>query len=295
MICLNKNYRCTETILNASYQIIREHRIGVSTPKIYSGIRGIPTLTIIETSSDKAESETIARIIQKLVGGVCFLDIDSGKVDGGSAEVDRSFSDIAVLYRTRQQGKDLEDILKKRGIPCQLVEKENIFRKKGILELLSILRLIHGCAVYPDLERALCAMVPDLNQSDIKQLLACGHKNSFSAEEIIKNVKIPISALEPTKQQMICQFADNLKKIRSEIKPFSEKLTVKMQLRHLAELKLLKTVIFKKASTTEAYNKLLDFSGQFDKDTHEFMVAVVLQTDLDTYSIQAAKDKFTER
>jgi superfamily I DNA/RNA helicase len=57
----------------------------------------------------------------------------------------------------------------------------------------------------------------------------------------------------------------------------------------LAELTAIKEVIVKKASTAEAFNKLLDFSGQFDKNAHEFMVAVVLQTDLDLYSIMAEK------
>lgn len=42
-------------------------------------------------------------------------------------------------------------------------------------------------------------------------------------------------------------------------------------------------------ANAEAFNKLLDFSGQFDKNAHEFFVAMALQTDLDSYSIMAEK------
>ena len=107
VVYLSRNYRCTETILKASRQVIEKHRVGTETPIIYSGIEGVPVLSIWETPSDKAEAETIARIIEKLVGGSGFYSIDSGRAQGGGAEIDRSFSDIAVLFRTREQGRFL--------------------------------------------------------------------------------------------------------------------------------------------------------------------------------------------
>lgn len=289
MICLTRNYRCTETILNASYQIIRDHRIGFSAPKIYSGILGIPTISVIETSSDISESETIAHIIQKLVGGVDFLDIDSGIANGNGSKDDRGFSDIAVLYRTRQQGKKLAEIFEKRGIPFQLVEKENIFGKKGISELISIFRLINGCATYPDLERSMETLAQNLLKSDIRKILQWIQRNRFQIFEIQRDLKIPESVLKNDKQLFFQQFIENLEKIGSETKNLSEQFTIKMQLTRLAEQTGLRKVIDQKASTCEAFNKVLDFSEQFDKNMREFLDAVALQTDMDSYSFRAEK------
>jgi DNA helicase II / ATP-dependent DNA helicase PcrA len=289
-VYLNRNYRCTETILKASRQVIEKQRIGTETPRIYSGIEGVPVLRVVETPSDKSEAETVARIVEKLVGGTGFYSVDSGRAQGGGAEIDRSFSDIAVLFRTREQGRLLEDTFGSRGIPCQLVGKENLFGKEGAGELLSFLRVVHDAATYPDLERALIAMNPSIGRSDAKNILGWGVRNGFSVRELLEKIgKFPVPSVNEAQRGIALEFAEDLAKIRAEIDILSETITVKMQLDHLAKQTALKALIFKTAANADAFNKVLDFSAQFGKDIRNFLSSVALQTDPDVYFSRAEK------
>jgi len=64
-IRLTRNYRSTATILSASFQVIRDHRIQSSGIKTYSEIDGLKTISMVESASEKAEAECIARIIEQ--------------------------------------------------------------------------------------------------------------------------------------------------------------------------------------------------------------------------------------
>ena len=284
-IYLKRNYRSTETILSASYQVIRNRKTKIRTaPRIYSGIRGVPFVSVVETPSDKAEAETIARIVEKLVGGAGFFSIDSGGVDGGGAEIDRSFSDLAVLYRTREQGRLLEKVLEERGVPCQLVGKENLFGKEGAAELLSYLKLVEGVGIYPDIERALPAMKSGLQKTDAAAFADWGRKQGLCAGELIVKAKtLSMPGFGENKPGAFREFARDIEKMRAEFADFSEKMTVKMRLNHLAKQTPLKTLVYGKAANAEAVNKILDFSRQFGKNIDNFLSSVALQTDPDAH------------
>ena len=103
VIHLTRNYRSTETILEASWQVIRrgearQSGLGVMGSRLYSHLKGTPHVDVVELPSEKAEAVAVGQIIEKAVGGAGFLAIDSGKVDGYGRD-DYSFADFAVLYR----------------------------------------------------------------------------------------------------------------------------------------------------------------------------------------------------
>jgi len=139
-INLNQNYRSTETILEASYQTIKNYRdfnaLG-SAPRVYSDIKGTKTINIIELVSEKAEAVAIGKIIEKMVGGIGFHSIDYGSVDSSCTKKQMGFSDFAVLFRSWIQSKIIADVFDKANIPYQIISRENVFNSKGVSELLS--------------------------------------------------------------------------------------------------------------------------------------------------------------
>jgi len=70
LVRLKRNYRSTETILEASHQVIQNQHSGTSArQRLFSEIQGIDTITIMETSSAKAEAVAIGKTIENMVGG----------------------------------------------------------------------------------------------------------------------------------------------------------------------------------------------------------------------------------
>lgn len=170
-IVLKQNYRSTEAILEASFQLISNTKestnviqdkngfIQVEQPdqphqskdRLFSGIRGTKHINILQAASEDAQAVMIGKTIERLVGGISMFSIDAGKADSSTKD-EYSFSDIAVLYRTKKQSEVLSKAFERAGIPFQTADRDNIFLQKGIKEIVSSLRIMIGKETFYDLD-----------------------------------------------------------------------------------------------------------------------------------------------
>ncbi|MFZ2633815.1 MAG: UvrD-helicase domain-containing protein [Desulfosalsimonadaceae bacterium] len=169
-IHLAKNYRSTETILEAAHGVIRRHAFNPALCRVRSGIIGDKTIRILEAESEKSEAVAVGKTIAQLVGGTGFhFDDFGGNADALNAEY-RAFSDIAVLYRTRRQGETIAGVFQSAGIPFQMVQKDHLFRQPGVQELIALLKITENRGTYADLA-AVNAVLPqglDLNNMSVR-------------------------------------------------------------------------------------------------------------------------------
>lgn len=153
LIRLRQNYRSTQTILDASFQmIVKSHGESNQEEKIFSSVETAQKVIIRETASGAAEAVAVGKMIERLVGGLSFFSIDSGN-DGSSGaswnagldtQKEYSFSDFAVLYRTRKQCEAFARAFETAGIPFQTADRENWVSMAGMREILSFFRLLIG-------------------------------------------------------------------------------------------------------------------------------------------------------
>ncbi len=121
-ITLTENFRSTQTILDASFQLITDQDRPSSKTRIFSNQEGgRQKIIIMETASDKAEAVAIGKMIESLMGGVSSLS-SARQTDYNEKEY--SFADFAVLFRTRKQSKVFEEIFEKANLPFQSVNTE---------------------------------------------------------------------------------------------------------------------------------------------------------------------------
>ena len=176
VITLTKNYRSTKTILKASYQIIKNRstfdpaegtknleKPGNFNRRVYSGIEGLKKLSIVELLTERAEAESISRAIEQMIGGTGHHSLDTGRVKDSYSAKERSFSDFAVLYRTKAQSRIIVDVFSKRGIPVQIVSKDNMFNIKHIKHIISLLKIIEGVGPYTDVEKTNKTITPGIS------------------------------------------------------------------------------------------------------------------------------------
>ncbi|MBI2463799.1 UvrD-helicase domain-containing protein [Candidatus Peregrinibacteria bacterium] len=139
---LEENYRSSSFIIKAS-----ESLIAYNSKRIHRSLRpqfeDSTLVSVISANDGWKEAYGVTKKIQKLVGGLDM--IESGHAHYHVPSETFRFSDIAVLYRTKAQGRLIEASIKKAGIPCQMVPESAWYLKKEIQTLLHYLRLL----VYP--------------------------------------------------------------------------------------------------------------------------------------------------
>ncbi len=123
-IVLNRNYRSTPNILDASNALIRNNRLrmekdliamkGASVPVIYNHAR-----------TTQEEAAWIVRQIRRIT--------ESG---------DHTFSDIAILYRSHYVSRSVEELFIREKIPYTLYSGVEFYKRKEIKDMLCYLRMI---------------------------------------------------------------------------------------------------------------------------------------------------------
>ncbi|SHF38255.1 TIGR00375 family protein [Mariniphaga anaerophila] len=121
---LTRSYRCSQTILSASSNVLNQ------SSDFLEGLNEGVKISISEQPTGAAEAEFIARKIEELVGGVSFFSIDSSVSGGDKSETINSLSDFAVLCRTRSQFEAVVKALCDHHIPYQESGTDAFFQRE---------------------------------------------------------------------------------------------------------------------------------------------------------------------
>jgi uncharacterized protein (TIGR00375 family) len=298
VITLQRNYRSTETILQASHQVIHNHtRLpahGRSSSKnddsdrvsrIYSGIHGLDTIALIQAPTEKAEAVAIGKSIEQFMEGLEFHAADFGKVNISHDAKSYGFSDFAVLYRTRSQAHILSEVFQKAGIPFQVVCRNDIFDIPGIVELLSLLKIIENQASIIDMERVL-NIKQSFRQNKISDAFMdlCFHEplNFFEA---YNNIRESVS-LQGSSQDFSCLFSfmESLKEMQDAV----QSMSVAEKLSYISQTPDLKTFFKDQPEQQKGLNQLLKLAYE-TSSTIDFISDITLKTDIDMYHPEAQK------
>lgn len=128
-ICLEQNYRSAPQIIDAASSVISQND-GPERKLIPQKQSGMP-VRIVTASGEMSEDIFVAKEINRLIGGIDMLDAQ-GHMEVGDDRRARSFSDIAVLYRTNRQAELLETCLKKEGIPYVVAGREAFLMEPAV-------------------------------------------------------------------------------------------------------------------------------------------------------------------
>ncbi|WP_448854204.1 UvrD-helicase domain-containing protein [Corynebacterium frankenforstense] len=122
-ILLEQNYRSTQTILDAANFVIsrNEHR---REKKLWTALGEGERITGYVADNEHDEARYIASEIDSL------------------AERGSAYSDIAVMYRTNNASRALEDIFIRSGIPYKVVGGTRFYERREIRDLVAYLRVL---------------------------------------------------------------------------------------------------------------------------------------------------------
>ena len=136
-ISLRQNYRSTPAILACARSII-DHNPGMPRPLTANRPAGA-AVRLMRAKNPFEEAVWIAKSILDMVGGV---EMFSVRGVGPERHTLRSFSDIAVLCRTRRQMEQMEECLRHESIPCVVYGRDDTLSNPEVAGALGFFRFL---------------------------------------------------------------------------------------------------------------------------------------------------------
>ena len=138
---LTQNYRSTPEILGCARSVLAEK--GAAEPPLRAQREGGAKVRLLTADGDLPEAIFVAKEIDRMVGGIDMLDTSSPKKGKKPVpEQTRSFSDIAVLYRTNRQAELLEQCLGKEGIPYLVAGRDEFLSDREVRKTVAFFRFL---------------------------------------------------------------------------------------------------------------------------------------------------------
>lgn len=213
-IMLEQNYRSTKNILKAANAVI-ENNINRQDKKLWTDNVHGDKIMVYFANDEYDETEYVANKIAE------FMREDSSL----------TFDDFAILYRTNALSRVMEDTLKKRQLPYQIVGGTGYYERKEILDLVAYLTLIVNPADNLSFLRIVNEPKRSIGASTIAKLTEFANFNNMSLYE---------AALNAQMTNLSARAANNLEEFALMIRDF-RKMTEFLTMTDLVETILDKT------------------------------------------------------
>ena len=186
---LERNYRSTQTIVNAANSLIRHNR-GQIPKAVYSELALGERLQLSSYLSDRDEGKAVAQQV-KLLHRQGY-DYDS----------------IAVMYRTNAQSRVIEDELRHLGIPYRIYGGMSFYQRKEIKDAIAYFRL----AVNPDDNEAFARVINyplrGIGDTTLMKVREAGRQAECSMMQVICNPEATQLDVSAATQKKLTAFAE---------------------------------------------------------------------------------------
>ncbi|MDO8524099.1 MAG: UvrD-helicase domain-containing protein [bacterium] len=192
-ICLIKNYRSSQNILDLAYNFIQANNpnrleyISKIDKKLQAQKTESGTISFLNFTTAEEEAKGVAKKIAELL----------------QADITARLNDFAVLVRANNSAGVFAKILEKNGIPCQFLASQGLYQKPIVLNIISYLKLLDNYHESLALYRVLSLPIFDIDNNDIMRITQESHKNSQSVYETLTKLSVIKGISQETLKKVI--------------------------------------------------------------------------------------------
>ena len=169
-ILLEENYRSTKYILNAANDIIKNN-VNKKDKNLWTSNSDGNKIKYYKALNEKDEAYHVTKEIKELI------------INGVKK------SEIAVLYRTNAQSRNMEEALLKENIPYKVVGSFFFYKRKEIKDLISYLKLIYNNSDDTSLIRVINVPKRGIGAKTIENLEILANSQNISMYDAINKGK----------------------------------------------------------------------------------------------------------
>jgi len=286
VIHLSRNYRSTGTILDAAYQVVRGRDDSRQRARVYAQGEHGRTITITASATEKQEAVFIGKTIERLIGGTGFQAVDFGAVAPDSTRDACSFADMAVLYRTHSQSRVIEEVFSQAGIPYAVASRRRFQDIPEIDHFISLIKITEGLGGISDLVKLRRVLKPGISRESMDRLQQWCFENAISMHTLRYSVRqYPISGLTRKRQARLYDYLGALFELRKNV----EGLPMLQKMEYLRKNTRIDALWRDDPQTESAYRYMETLAGNYGRETHAFLSALLLGRDADHHESTAEK------
>ncbi len=198
VVKLEQNYRSTANILNAANAIIENNEERVD-KVLYSQKGDGEKISLYEAQDEADEAQYIVNSIR---------------------DTSDNYNQFAVLYRTNNQSRALEEALIAAGIPYRIYGGLKFYDRKEIKDAIAYLKLVYNPDDSQSLRRIVNVPKRAIGETTLKHLQEYADENDLSLFGAIKDVD-NISAIKSGTATKLKDFATLIEKFKEAQKKYS--------------------------------------------------------------------------
>ena len=172
VILLEQNYRSTKNILAAANAVIDNNLTRKKKDLWTDNPTGDP-LIVYEASTEKSEAAFIVREVERL-----------------HTMFNAKYGDIAVLYRTNAQSRNIEEAFYATGIPYAMVGAVRFYDRREIRDIIAYLRVIYNPRDTLSLLRIINVPKRGLGQTTLGRMMEKAAEYRISLFELITDAQL---------------------------------------------------------------------------------------------------------
>ena len=258
IIKLEQNYRSTQNILDCAWAVVSRN-ISRSEKKIWTQNKKGDMLSVLECKDERDESWKILKVIRE-----------------ETVRNDRSFDDLVILYRTNAQSRALEDVLRREGIPYQIIGGVKFYERKEIKDVIAYLRLIVNPNDGISFDRIINFPTRGIGKTTLEKI-----------HEIAKTDKLSISKKQKKTllefRQFILKYQQSYHKV--DTASIATDILLDIDLKNYYENQNTQDAIERWANVEELLNSIADFQEyRQGSSLSDFLEEVSLLTDIDRWN-----------
>ena len=198
VVKLEQNYRSTANILNAANAIIENNEERVD-KVLYSQKGDGEKISLYEAQDEADEANYVVKCIR---------------------DTSDNYNQFAVLYRTNNQSRALEEALIAAGIPYRIYGGLKFYDRKEIKDAIAYLKLVYNPDDSQSLRRIVNVPKRAIGETTIKHLQEYAEENDLSLFGAIKDID-NISTVKSGKAAKLKDFAVLIEKFKEAEKRYS--------------------------------------------------------------------------
>ena len=270
IIKLEQNYRSTKTILDCAWAVVSQNTSRAE-KKLWTENAQGEKVKILECRDERDESWKLLKVIRDEIRQFSY-----------------GFNDLVILYRTNAQSRVVEDILRREGVPYQIIGGIKFYDRKEIKDVLAYLRLIINPNDGISFDRIVNFPPRGIGKTTLEKIHKIANQNKITYLALLEELdRLSVGAKQ---KKALHEFSQLIHKFKTAYKDqnttfITTDLLLDIDLRNYYENQNTQEAFERWANVEELINSIADFQDNREAGSlREFLEEVSLLTDIDRWN-----------